>query len=168
MSRSFEAGLAGPRVVRWLALLFALASLGLAACGEDDEGESEAAADAAGATEEIVIQTEITFPRGGAPEGEVVDGSVIGDSPFCSGGTFSDSEGDASWLVEKAIECDDGTLRIGFSPGKPVDQTQAGPWKVLGGTGAYEGLEGGGRMEMKGEPGDPLHGRETFTGTVVP
>jgi hypothetical protein len=42
----------------------------------------------------------------------------------------------------------------------------AGSTTEISGTGAYEGLEGSGRMETKFET--DTRGRETFTGTVVP
>ena len=43
----------------------------------------------------------------------------------------------------------------------------SGPWEVLSGTGAYEGMEGSGEMMIK-FPANPQvpEGRGTFTGTV--
>jgi hypothetical protein len=69
------------------------------------------------------------------------------------------------------IQCPAGRLRIGFTPSVPQGRTQSGPWKVISGTGAYEGLRANGQMEMKYEPGQgahPTEGDETFTGTAVP
>ena len=44
-----------------------------------------------------------------------------------------------------------------------------GPWHVVSGTGAYDGLEGDGEMKMEYEPHtEATEGRETFTGTVEP
>jgi hypothetical protein len=59
--------------------------------------------------------------------------------------------------------------------GHPEDRLHAGPaegntapgrWKVLSGTGAFEGLKGGGQMETVFE--SDTRADETFTGTVVP
>lgn len=102
--------------------------------------------------------------------GEVLGGSLIGDSPFCPGGTFRDVHGPPDiGLVDRTFRCPDGSLRIGFSPGVPHGRTQTGPWRVISGTGAFEGLGGYGRMEMKYEPGtSATKGRETSTGTVGP
>jgi hypothetical protein len=113
-----------------------------------------------------VIETHITFPRDGAPNGEILAESTIGDAQLCPGGTFTDQQGSGAWFNEKTIDCDDGTLEIGFSPGEPSNRTQKGPWKLLSGTGAYEGWGATGQMEAKfvGQ----TEGRETFTGTVVP
>jgi hypothetical protein len=171
-SKSSKCGGRDPAGLRLSAAL-AVSTLGVAACGGDDGDESEAAtttavdtdsADAGEASEKIVIKTHITF-RPDAATGEVLSGSTIGDSRFCPGGSFRDSKGDDAWLLEKTLDCPDGSLRIGLSPGEPVDHRQTGPWEILGGTGALEGLRGAGEMEVTGS-GD--EGRETFTGTVEP
>ena len=103
--------------------------------------------------------------------GEVLDGSSIGDSSFCPGGAFRDAHGDDPdiGLVLRTFDCPDGGLRIGFTPGPPTTpRTQAGPWRVLSGTGAFEDLRGNGPMEIKYEPHTrATEGRETFTGTVA-
>jgi hypothetical protein len=118
--------------------------------------------------EAILIRTHVTIPTG-----EVLGGSSIGDSPFCASGTFRDRHGTADpsvppfGLVDRTFRCPDVTLRIGFTPGVPHGRTQAGPWRVVSHTGAYEGLEGDGQMEITYEPGSDTKGRETFTGTVV-
>jgi hypothetical protein len=159
-------------------LALILATLGLAACGGDGEGGNGTAtapgsgSDATAGSEEIVIETSVVFPE--APEdpvtGEVLDGSAIGDSPFCEGGTFEDKHGSEDpsvppyGLVDRTFECPDGTLRMGFSPRHPQDGIQRGPWTIVSGTGAYEGLQGEGQMEV------PFEGEEvseTFTGTVT-
>lgn len=174
MENSSGAKLGSSRRVRWLVLALAIATLGVAACGGDDGDESEAtttpavdtdSADAGEGSEKIVIKTHITF-RPDPPTGEVLSGSTIGDSPFCSGGSFHDSTGNAPWLVEKTLDCPDGSLRIGFSP-EPVGvgDRQTGPWEVLSGTGAFEGLRGEGEMEFTGSESE---GRETFIGRVEP
>ncbi len=85
--------------VRWLVLALALATLGVAACGGDDGDENEAATtaaadsdistDAGQAGEEIVIKTQVKINAAeenvgsNVSRGEILDGSSIGDSPFC-------------------------------------------------------------------------------------
>lgn len=115
--------------------------------------------------EPIRIKTHVNF-SGSIPEGEVLDGSTIGDSPFCPGGTFRDLHGnDDIGLVDRTFRCPNGTMRVGFTPGEPQGDTQAGPWKILSGTGAFERMRGQGRMEVR-ESGNN-EGGETFTGTVA-
>ena len=157
--------------VRWVAVALTVTAIGLAGCGDDDEDEGGTnPAPVAEATsmqtaengEPVLIKTRLHIPTG-----EVLRGSAIGDSPLCSGGTFRDEEGAA---VERTFRCPDGSLRIGFNPtGEPQGRTQRGPWAVRSGTGAYEGLRGGGRMKVTFEPGSDTKGkgRETFTGTVT-
>jgi hypothetical protein len=140
--------------------------------------DSDLSADPGEGSEEIVIKTQVKIGaaeelRGSSvSEGEVLGGSSIGDSPFYPGGTFRDAHGDDPdiGLVLRTFDCPDGSLRIGFTPGPPTTpRTQAGPWRVLSGTGAFEGLEGDGQMEITYEPHtEATEGRETFTGTVVP
>jgi hypothetical protein len=149
-------------------------AIGLIVGGCGDDGDSSTATQEG---EEIAIKThaKIQIPEGGpvpgssTGKGEVLDGSSIGDSPFCPGGTFSDMHSDDPdiGLVDRTFRCPDGSLRIGFTPGMPQGRTQAGPWKVVSGTGAFDGLEGNGQMEITYEPNTrATEGRETFTGTV--
>jgi hypothetical protein len=159
--------------------------MSVAACGGDDgdaagtteppsvESDSTASPKAVG--EVILIETRMTF----TPEEEVVstgkilDGSTIGDSPFCSGGTVEDKHGSEDptqepyGLVDRTITCSDGTLRMGFTPAVPQGRTQAGPWKIVSGTGVYEGWQGSGEMEATYDRNDDTKARERFTGTVT-
>jgi hypothetical protein len=84
-----------------------LAAIGLGACGDADGDEpgaattsgvdSDVSADPGEGSEEILIQTQVEIGvaeelRGSnVSEGEVLDGSSIGDSPFCPGGVFRDA-----------------------------------------------------------------------------
>jgi hypothetical protein len=172
--------------VRWLAAALAVTAIGLAACGDDDGGggamtaapDSEANSPQSGeGGEAILIKTSVTLATSEEPNsvsgGEVLDGSSIGDSPFCPGGTFQDvhSEDHEIGLVDRKFDCPDGRLRIGFSPQEPTSPlTQSGPWQVVAcsGSGAFLGLQGDGQMEIKYQPHTrATEGRETFTGTVV-
>jgi hypothetical protein len=166
-----------------------LATLGLAACGDDDDDPGTTAPEAVETTEttsgevgeEILIKThvKIDVPKGelrkGTPTGggEVLAGSTIGDGRFCSGGTFRDRHGTEDpaeppyGLVDRTFRCPGGTLRIGFTPGVPQGRKQSGPWKVVSGTGAFDGLQGGGQMGIEYDPKTGSSGdSETFTGTV--
>jgi len=176
MLHSSEAKLGHARQARWPALALTVAAVGLAACGDDG---ATTTSDAGEGGEQIVIKThvDIHIPKGGPvpghsiSDGTVLAGSSIGDAPFCRGGTFSDMHQDdpAIGLVDRTFSCPDGSLRIGFTPGVPEGRTQAGPWRVVSGTGAFKGLAGNGQMEIKYEPGTGASkGRETFTGTVTP
>jgi hypothetical protein len=155
------------------AVLLMVSLLGIAACG--DEGGTTAAPDveststtAAESDKPILIKTRVDIPTG-----EVLGGSTIGDSPFCPGGMFRDEHGSEDpsvppyGLVDRTFRCPDGSLRIGFTPGEPQGRTQAGPWRVASGTGAFKGLRGAGQMKVRYEPGSDAKGRETFTGTVT-
>jgi hypothetical protein len=189
MFDSSDRKLAQPWQVRWLALTLTLAAVGFVACGEDDGDEKGAAttsaadsdlsADPGKASEEIVIKTDVAIdiPEAGPQpgesigHGEVLAGSSLGDSPFCPGGTFSDLHSDDPdiGLVDRTFDCPDGSLRIGFTPGAPEGRTQAGPWSLVSGTGAFDGLRGKGEMEIEYEPGTgSTKGHERFTGTVAP
>ena len=146
-------------------VLLMVSLFGIAACGDDDGDEG-------GTTVADTDQTILIKTRVDIPTGEVLAGSTIEDSPFCPGGTFRDRHGSEDpsvppyGLVDRTFRCSDGSLRIGFTPGQPQGRTQAGPWKVASGTGAYKGLQGDGQMKVKYEPGSDRKGRETFTGTV--
>jgi hypothetical protein len=106
------------------------------------------------------------------PVGKILNGSVIGGSAFCLGGTVKDQHGVPEiGLVDRTIACPDGTLRIGFDPQVPVGDTQRGPWRIISGTGTFERWEGSGQMVMRYDPSDnsahPTSGRERYTGTVT-
>jgi hypothetical protein len=160
---------------KWrLSLVAGILAAGVFAAGCDDDGDDGGSSGSA--TEEVVIKThvEFHFPKGqpnAAPDvaGEVLDGSSIGGSPFCAGGTFRDTEGnDEIGAVDRTFDCSDGTLRIGFTPGGSPNETQSGPWEVVSGTEAFDGLEGGGDMKIDYSNASSTEGRETFTGSVTP
>jgi len=172
------------RGARCVAIALTIAAMGLVACGDDDgdapttteppavETDSAVSPEASG--EEILILTQVTFVEGepGATA-EILDGSTIGGSPFCPGGTAEDRHGtedpteEPYGLVDRTITCSDGTLRMGFSPQTPVGNTQSGPWTIVSGTGAYEGWQGSGKMEAKYDRDDDTKARERYTGTVT-
>jgi hypothetical protein len=139
--------------------------LALAACGgaQDDAADSSAPASVEQLREDIVIRTRalIAAEEGAEPiaTGEVLEGSTLGGSPFCVGGTVVDSHasGDPAVerLIDRTIACSDGSLKLGFTPEVvPLDQPQTGSWTIISGTGAFENLRGSGEMEDVEDPDD--------------
>jgi hypothetical protein len=139
----------------------------LGACGGDEDGaaDTSAAATTAPRGEQIVIRTRmvIAVEEGAEPiaTGEVLDGSTLGGSPFCAGGTILDSHGspdsavEPHGLIDRTITCPDGTVRVGFTPEVvPQGENQTGSWTIVSGTGAFEGLRGSGEMEVMNDPDD--------------
>ena len=65
----------------------------------------------------------------------------------------------------KTIRCPGGRLTITFSPTQR-SLKQSADWRIVKGSGRYEGLSGGGQMKavFDSKAGE---GRETFTGTVT-
>lgn len=167
-------------LVGLIAVALAVASGSLAACGGGGDKSGERPASRSGSTastaaRDLVIETRVRLPAEppGRDEatatGEVLAGSAIGGSDFCSGGTFSDRHGDQeNGLADRTFTCADGTLRIGFTPGAPEGRSQSGPWEVISGTGVFERLHGSGRVAIEYEDESLTQGHETFTGTVTP
>jgi hypothetical protein len=147
-------------------LLLMVALLALAACGDDDEvrtvtvetpAEPEQNAQVIG--DAILIKTRI--PDAKTHSGEVLDGSVIGESAFCPGGKTRG--GSAGAEITATFHCPGGRLTVSYSPTQRSD-VQGSDWKIVSGTGSYKGLRGGGSMVAKF--GSDHKGGETFTGTV--
>jgi hypothetical protein len=151
-----------------------MAVLSLAACGG---AQGDAAANSVSpTTEQLVIRTRalIASEEGAEPiaTGDVLEGSTLGGSPFCPGGTVVDShasgDADVERLIDRTITCPDGTLKLGFTPEiVPLDQPQTGSWTIISGTGAFENLRGSGEMEDVIDPDDDSLNLQTFTGTVT-
>lgn len=162
------------RVDRRLTATLAVVVLGVAACGDDDSTEvrtvtvpAESSADQGAATgqqsvvdgDAILIRTRITDGR--KHEGTVLDGSFIGESAFCAGGTTS---GGGQVPIILTFSCPGGRLTVKFAVTQP-SPVQNAIWEVVRGSGRFEGLRGGGSMVVRFS-GDPEIGRETFTGAV--
>ena len=153
-------------VDRWLTATLAVAAIGLAACGGDTGSEVRtvtvpAVEQDTTTGDAILIETRITDAR--AHTGEVLSGSLIGESAFCPGGkTSGGSEGA---VITSTFRCADGSLKVSYSPIQH-SLVQGAEWEVVSGTGSYEGLRGGGSMVARFGSKDPDEGRETFTGTV--
>jgi hypothetical protein len=150
----------------------------LSACGgaHDDAADSSVFPTTGQLGEHIVIRTRtlIAAEEGAEPiaTGEVLEGSTLGGSPFCVGGTVVDSHASGDPAVERLIDrmitCPDGTLKVGFTPEiVPLDQPQTGSWTIVSGTRAFERLRGSGEMEDIKDPDDDSLNLQTFTGTVT-
>jgi hypothetical protein len=127
--------------------------------------------------QEPTIVTDITFPEEGEPFG-----TFTATAPLCPSGTFVDQfvggggafrSGNVEYgsaTVLKTFTCADssGTFTIlfhpQFSPATPAGCGQAGPFAVVGGTGAYTELRGHGDFCVFSE-GENF--TETFTGTFT-
>lgn len=140
------------------------------ACGGGENGASETDAE----SEQVVIETSVTIAATERAEpiatGEVLEGSTLGGSPFCVGGTIEDSHGSSDpevSLIARTITCPDGKVRIDLRPEMTQSLTQTGSWTIVSGSGAYEGLSGSGEVEITNEPDPDAPARETFTGTVT-
>ena len=167
-------------MAKWMFTALAIASSGLMACGgSGDDGDVRTVTVSAAATS--VQETSSSPPRSGdailietrVPDaklhaGEVLGVSVIGESPFCRGGTTTGgSEGPT---ITTTFHCPDGTLTVQYAPIQP-SLVQGAAWEIVSGTGPYEDLHGGGSMVATFEEGDPStggpsKGREIFTGTL--
>ncbi len=158
------------------AVVLVLGVLFLGACGgdEDDAADTSAASTTARRGEQIVIRERVVIAakEGAEPiaTGEVLEGSTLGGSPFCAGGTIVDSHGSsdpAVRLIVQTITCPDGTVRLRFTPDEPQGLTQTGSWTIVSGTDAFEGLRGSGEMEVVYDPDEDSPAHVTFTGTVT-
>jgi hypothetical protein len=156
-------------------VLVSVLFLGACAGDENDAADTNAASTTAPLGEPIVIQTRMVVAATPRSEpiatGEVVEGSTLGGSAFCAGGTILDSHGspdpDVS-LIARTITCPDGRVRMDLTPEVvPQGQTQTGSWTIVGGTGAFDGLRGSGGMEVVYDPDDDAPARETLTGRVT-
>lgn len=148
----------------------------LGACGgdEDNTAGSSMAATTAPRGEPIVIRTRVLVALEERTEpiatGEILEGSTLGGSPFCAGGTVRDSHGSTDptvWLIIETITCPDGTVKLRFEPDPSPGLIQTGSWTIASGTGAFERLRGSGEMEAVYDPDPTAPAHVTFTGNVT-
>ena len=152
-------------------VLVMVSLLGVAACGDDGGGEprtvtvetlAEGEQGAPATGDAILIETRISNAR--KHSGEVLDGSVIGESAFCPGGKTRG--GGRGATITTTFHCPGGRLTVSFSPTQR-SLVQSSDWEIVRGTGSFKGLRGGGWMVAKFGSEDPPKGGETFTGTVT-
>ena len=160
---------------RAVLLLVLVGVLCLGACGGDeDAADTNATSISAQRGEAIVIRTRknVALTEGAEPiaTGEVLEGSRLGDSPFCVGGTVLDSHGSSDptvWLIIETITCPDGTVKLRVEPDPPAGLNQTGSWTITGGTGSFDRLRGSGDMEVVYDPDPAAPAHVTLTGTVT-
>jgi hypothetical protein len=172
---------------RWLPIALTVMATCLTACGVDQGGDEGDGRTVAPSADTHLTTTPQETPSHDAPEGdrepiliktrvkglagEVLVGSVLGDSPFCPGGTVRHEHGslEIGFPAINVFHCLDGQLRIGFGPGPDQmnNSVQTSDWKILDGIGRFARLSGDGQMTVQFErPGSAI-GKETFTGQVV-
>jgi hypothetical protein len=144
------------------------------ACHGGEDGAPKLSAE----SDDLVIKTVVvgaTTP-GAEPiaRGQVAEGSTLGGSPFCVGGTISDTHGSTDpevSLIARTITCPEGSVRMDITPEVSQemrqDLTQTGSWQIISGTGDFEGLRGSGKMEAVYDPDPRAPARGTHTGTVT-
>lgn len=166
--------------MRKVAALVLVGTLSLGACGGNDNAavDTTAAPTTEPTGEPIVIRTRVTIADEEGAEtiatGEVLEGSTLGGSPFCVGGTILDTHpsdpAEESYLIGRTISCPDGTVRIGLTPDvdSPPGEPQTGSWTMVSGTGDFDWGGGSGEMEVVYDPDDDSLAHETLTGTVTP
>ena len=169
--------------MRGAVVLVTVAVFLLGACGdEDDAADTSVASTTARRGEPIVIRATmiVAAEEGSEPiaTGTILEGSTLGGTPFCAGGTILESHASLdptmkAYLIDRKISCPDGTVRIGYTPevgadSAPQGQTpQKGVWTIVSGSGEYEGLGGSGKSEAVYGPNPSSPVRSTFTGTVT-
>src|SRR3954447_4880003 len=151
--------------VRLLPVAMAVAAaVAIGACGGNGAADRRSTERAA-TSKKIVIRAHAEL-QDVVDKGEVLSGSSLDGAPFCSPGSFSGGHGDTG-MIDRTFKCPNGSLRVGFKPGNGSGRTVSARWKVLGGTGAFKGMKGSGRLETTFAPGDqPAEARETYTGTL--
>jgi len=166
-------------------LAFVLGACGGSVASGSSPAGSRAVSTAVQAGEPIVIQMSLVVAAVEGAEitatGKVLEGSTLGAAPFCIGGTIEERHADPNAaplrFLNRTISCPDGTVtlgvtpEVGLTPEPPKDRPQGGSWTIVGGTGTFEALRGGGEMEVtydpSNEPGKESLARATLTGIVT-
>ena len=162
--------------MRRAVVLVLFGALSLGACGgdEDDAADTNAASTTVPRGEPIVIRTRklVALTERAEPiaTGEILEGSTLGDSPFCEGGTVLDSHASSDptvWLIVETITCPHGTVKLRLEPDPSPGLNQTGSWTIASGTGTFERLRGRGEMEAVYDPDPAAPAHVTLTGTVT-
>lgn len=129
-------------------------------------------------SDNLVIKTSMVIAATPGAEpiatGEVVEGSTLGGSAFCVGGTVLDSHASSDpevALIARTMTCSEGKVRMEIAPEVPdgvaQDLTQTASWRIVSGTGAFEDLRGSGDSKIVYDPDPDAPARERYTGTVA-
>jgi hypothetical protein len=146
------------------------------ACGQGEDGalHPSAASTTTQGGEPIVVRTTIDIASEPGAEviatGEILQGSTLGGSPFCVGGTIVDSHASTDpdvMLIARTITCQEGSVRMDLTPEVPRGLIQTGSWAIVSGTGDFEGLSGNGDLEVAYDPDPEAPAVETYTGTAT-
>lgn len=123
----------------------AVAAVKLTACSDDAGTHATATATTRATTTSSTGTTLTTSPHGVRKtiviktrfvdfNGKVVDGSLIGDSAFCAGGTLHHESGspEIGYPAINVFSCGDSQLKSGFGPGPDQmnRRIQTSGWKV--------------------------------------
>ena len=160
--------------MRGAVVLIPVGVLLVGACGGGEDGASETSAE----PDDLVIKTSVVVAATPGAEpiatGEVVEGSTLGGSPFCVGGTVLDSHASSDpevALIARTITCPEGKVRMEITPEMPdgmaQDLTQTGSWRIVSGTGEFEGLRGSGDSKIVYDSDPNAPAREKYTGTAT-
>jgi hypothetical protein len=172
---------------RWLTIALMIMATCLTACGDDGGSKAEDDRTVAPSPDTRLTTPPQETPGHVAPEGdrepiliktrvkgfagEVLVGSVLGNSPFCPGGTVRHENGslEIGFPAINVFHCPDGQLRIGFGPGPDQrnNSVQTSDWKILDGIGRFARMSGDGQMIVQFERAGSSKGQETFTGIVL-
>ena len=168
--------------MRGAVVLVMVGVLRLGACGgdEDDAADTSVASTTARRGEPIVIRATLIVAAAERSEpiatGTILEGSTLGGSPFCAGGTILDSHASLdpkmkAYLIDRKITCPDGTVRIGYTPEVgAVRSAGSDPRRALDDRQRHRRIRmlgGGGKSEAVYGPNPDSPVRETLTGTVT-
>ena len=74
-------------------------------------------------------------------------------------------------LIARTITCPEGKVRMDITPEMPdgmaEDLTQTGSWRIVSGTGEFEGLRGSGDSKIVYDSDPNAPAREKYTGTAT-
>jgi hypothetical protein len=136
---------------------------------------------AAGAPSDVTIVSHMNFNQNGFNYGDFrASGAAVDQGLMCASGTVDDtrlifagsqSTRGAQIPVRKTFTCDDGSGQIFIQILVHLDfatSTETFSWAILGGTGAYGGLNGSGQGSTVSDGSDPQTGNfNTYTGFIV-
>ena len=147
-------------------VVMAALAVGAVTAGAVAVAESDATSSQAGNTRKpVLIETALSFSEDAPPSG-TIRRLFIGQRSLCTGARFADEL--RRGAVIKRINCGgrgDLTIRFTPRPDGPRVRNQSSSWTLIGATGSFRRLTGGGTMFVRFAQAAPT-AREVFTGTV--